>query len=71
MVAPALPAAATLAAELRNFEVRVTDAAHLQFSHREGAHDDLVLAVALALWGHTRRPGAPRQFNYRTGRGTA
>ena len=67
-VAPALPEAATLAAELRNFEVRVTDTANLQFSHREGQHDDRVLAVALALWGARRPRHQSYQFNYRMGR---
>ena len=59
-VAAGLPEAATLTAELRTFEARITEAAHMQFSHREGAHDDLVLAVALGLWGaRQRRPGIP------------
>ncbi len=40
-VAPALPEAATLTAELRAFEVRVTDSANQVFSAREGQHDDL------------------------------
>lgn len=50
-VSPQLPEARLLAEELRNFEVRITAAANATYSHREGQHDDLVLAVALALWG--------------------
>jgi len=50
-VAPALPEAAILTAELENFQVRITEAAHDTYgAWREGTHDDLVLAVALAAW---------------------
>jgi hypothetical protein len=50
-IASALPEAATLTAELQNFQVKITDAAHDTYgAWREGTHDDLVLAVALALW---------------------
>jgi hypothetical protein len=59
-VATALPDAATLVQELRDFEVRITAAANAQFSHRDGAHDDLVLAVALALWGSRQREPSRR-----------
>lgn len=54
-VAAGLPEAATLTEELRNFEVRITASANAVYSHREGEHDDLVLATALALWGATHR----------------
>jgi hypothetical protein len=53
-VAAGLPEAATLVAELRGFEVKYTEAANQVFRHREGEHDDLLLAVALALWGAAR-----------------
>ena len=36
-------------------EVRYTASAHQTFSHRDGAHDDLILAVSLALWGAEER----------------
>jgi hypothetical protein len=50
-VASTLPAAATLVEELLAFQVRVTAAAHETFgAWREGRHDDLVLAVAVAAW---------------------
>jgi hypothetical protein len=47
---PRLEHAATLRRELQDFKVKVTDAANETFSAREGAHDDLVLAVALPIW---------------------
>lgn len=69
-VAAQLPEAATLTAELRAFEVRITASAQQTFNAREGQHDDLVLGVALALWGAlpARRPQPLLQYNYRTGR---
>jgi hypothetical protein len=50
-IAPALPEADTLANELRNFRVKMTPLGHDTYGvWREGSHDDLVLAVALACW---------------------
>lgn len=50
-IVPTLPEAATLVRELQNFQVKITDTAHDTYgAWREGSHDDLVLAVALALW---------------------
>jgi hypothetical protein len=50
-IAPTLPEASTLLAELANFQVRVTASGHDQYaSWREGSHDDTVLALACALW---------------------
>jgi len=66
-VAASLPEAATLTDELRNFEVRITQAANAVFNAREGAHDDLVLAAALTLWGSRQRPPITYTSNYRTG----
>ena len=44
--------AAELAAEMAEMRVKVTAAGNTQFGvWRESAHDDLVLAVALACWG--------------------
>jgi hypothetical protein len=46
-----LPEAVTLTRELESFQVKITESAHDTYgAWREGAHDDLVLAVALALW---------------------
>ena len=52
-------AAGLLRAELLNFRVKITAAANETFgAWREGEHDDLVLAVALACWAgeHVKRP---------------
>jgi hypothetical protein len=51
-VAAELPEAQTLTRELQNFQVKISlDTAHDSYgAWRDGAHDDLVLAVALALW---------------------
>jgi len=50
-VAPALPAAAMLVRELAAFRVKVsTSSLEEMEAWREGAQDDLVLAVAVAAW---------------------
>ncbi len=51
-IAADLPEAATLTRELESFQVKINlDTAHDSYgAWREGAHDDLVLAVCLALW---------------------
>lgn len=45
-----LPEAPYLVRELQDFRVNFTAAGHLTFNAREGKHDDLVLALALAAW---------------------
>jgi hypothetical protein len=45
-----LPHASTLQQELRDFRVKISKAAHETYDAREGAHDDLVLALAIALF---------------------
>jgi hypothetical protein len=62
-IAPRLPEAATLEAELRNFKLKFTASANLQYeAWREGDHDDLVLAEAMASWALLRGPlGEPFQ----------
>jgi hypothetical protein len=51
------PDAATLVCELQNFQVKITAAANETFGvWRDGQHDDLVLAVALASWWGERNP---------------
>ena len=48
---PGDPLSATLEAELRNFDLKLTRAGTATFEARtEGDHDDLVIAVGLALW---------------------
>ena len=53
-IAASLPDAAVLARELQDFRVRFTDNGNATFNAREGAHDDLVLALALAVFGLSR-----------------
>ena len=45
-----LPEAKTLVGELMDFRVQYTAAGHLTFNAREGRHDDLVLALAIACY---------------------
>ncbi len=50
-IAESLNLAETLSRELQNFTVKITDSANDVYgAWREGTHDDLVLAVALAVW---------------------
>ena len=49
-----LPEAGVLVRELKEFRVDYTTAGHVVFNARVGAHDDLVLALALAVWRASR-----------------
>jgi hypothetical protein len=50
-VAPALPESAMLAKELAGFQLKVSGSTEMEMdAWRRGAHDDLVLAVAVAAW---------------------
>lgn len=51
------PLRQTLIDELLNFKVTISEAANDTYGGRQGKHDDLVLAVALAAWAaeHTRK----------------
>ncbi len=53
-IAASLPDAPVLLRELQEFRVRFTEAGNATFNAREGAHDDLVLALALAVFGLSR-----------------
>lgn len=48
--AEGLADAPALADELKDFRRKVSEAGRATYSARTGAHDDLVLAVAIALW---------------------
>lgn len=50
----ALPDAGVLVRELQDFRVSFTDAGNAVFNAREGAHDDLVLALAMAVFALSR-----------------
>ncbi len=52
-IAAKLPEATTLQKELQNFQLTFTESANDTYEGRKGTHDDLVLAVALALWAGT------------------
>jgi hypothetical protein len=45
-----LSEAETLVRELQDFRVEFTATGHLTFNARAGKHDDLVLALAIAIW---------------------
>jgi hypothetical protein len=49
-IAADLPLAAVLAEELGAFQVRISQSGHDSYSAREGAHDDLLLALSLVCW---------------------
>ncbi len=54
------PEAATLVKEMVNFDRKITPAAHDTYgAWREGTHDDLILAVALACWAADARFSPP------------
>lgn len=55
------PETAVLTAELQNYQVKTTPAANEVFNAREGAHDDLVLALALACWYGEAEPKPQRR----------
>lgn len=55
-VAPALPEAKTLTDELLNFRYDITPAGNDTYGARQGGeHDDLVLALCLAVWAARKR----------------
>ena len=64
-IAAALPEAAVLTQELLNFQVKITMAANDTYgAWREGQHDDLVLAVAMATWYAEHAPRGPYHDDY-------
>lgn len=53
-VDPALEDASALLKEMQDFRVKFSTAGNPIFGAREGAHDDIVLATALAIFGATQ-----------------
>ena len=49
-VAKGLPLASALMGELQAFQVRLTAKGRDTYAAKAGKHDDLVMAVALAVW---------------------
>ena len=56
-IAKDMPNTQALERELQDFRANFTAAGNVTFSAREGAHDDLVLAVAIAAWVAMNRAG--------------
>ena len=56
-----LDEAETLIRELQDFRMEFTAAGHMTFNARSGKHDDLVLALAIAVW---RAHGAATRDGY-------
>ena len=50
LIAQALPLAGLLRSELEGFRAKPTAAGHETYEAREGEHDDIVLALAQAVW---------------------
>jgi hypothetical protein len=64
-----LPEAATLVSEMQNFQLTFTENANDTYEGRKGAHDDLLLAVALGLWAGLWYRGEPEiqhSYGFRT-----
>lgn len=60
-IAKALPLAPVLEAELAAFRVKQRPSGHESFeAHREGDHDDIVLALAVAVWVGEHSPSVRR-----------
>jgi hypothetical protein len=55
-IAAALSDAGALLDELKDFQRKVSDAGRATYAARTGAHDDLVLSIAIALWWATSGP---------------
>lgn len=55
--------AGTLARELIDYRIDVSDAGHASFNARSGSHDDLVIALGLSC-GVDRHPGAAVSTSY-------
>jgi len=54
-IAKDLPEVDALIRELQNFEVEISQTGFDSYNARTGAHDDLVLALAMPLWFASRR----------------
>jgi hypothetical protein len=55
-IAELIKDAGALVEELKDFRRKVSDAGRATFAARSGAHDDLVLACAIAVWQATNVP---------------
>lgn len=59
-IAKGIKEGAALVEEMVNFQTKITDSGHDVYGARSGAHDDIVLSVAMGCWlatsGYMRRP---------------
>jgi hypothetical protein len=62
--AKALTDAAAMAEELKDFRRKVSDAGRSSYAARTGSHDDLVLAVAIAIWWFNQPSPPMATFSY-------
>jgi hypothetical protein len=62
--AAALSEATAMKDELLDFRRKLSDAGRATYAARTGAHDDLVLAVAVACWWISRPPPQQAAFGY-------
>jgi hypothetical protein len=60
-IAEQLKEAGALVDELKDFHRKVSEAGRASFNARSGAHDDLVLACAIAVWFATNAPKSSQQ----------
>src|SRR6266404_1192667 len=60
-IAETLSDAGALQEELKDFQRKVNEAGRATYNARVGAHDDLVLAVAISLWFATNMPTLTRE----------
>lgn len=67
-IARGMPYSDAITSELLTFGTKLTDSANDIYSAREGAHDDLVLSLAMALWAGealaNRKQGRAIQWTY-------
>ncbi|QOY63562.1 hypothetical protein INQ40_04835 [Lysobacter sp. H21R4] len=61
-----LPLVQAMRRELMDFRVTYSNSGNAQFGARQGSHDDLILALALAVWGFGRKPIAVANLGYAT-----
>jgi hypothetical protein len=67
--AASLPEVPTLVKEFQDYRVKITAAQNEVYNAREGANDDLLLAVSLAAWYGERHPPWQGFSPYRCGTG--
>ena len=63
-VAHDLPNLEKLEAEIQDFRRRITSTGRVTFAARRGKHDDLLIAVALAVWWASRPRFQRRVMRY-------